>query len=245
MGGTNVSSDYDPSQTLRNQFEKNPLATINPDDIESIEVLKDAFATAIYGSRGAAGVILITTKKGHEGKMKITAGIANTLSIQKLPKLMNGDQYAGFYTAYFHATDSVNAIGNPYYQPQNYVFPAATNTDWLKQVTRQAISTNATLALSGGNGKGSYYLSGNYTDQQSTIINNDYTRYEMRVRFDQHLSKIFTIGTDMNLTYADNNALNAQTVYRAAINKSPNQAIYNPDGSYNWGKGTRSDRACQ
>ncbi|MHA4806963.1 SusC/RagA family TonB-linked outer membrane protein [Flavitalea flava] len=238
FGGNQTAQDYDVSGQLRNQFEKNPLATINPDDIESIEVLKDAFSTAIYGSRGAAGVILITTKKGHEGIMNVTADLATSLSVQKLPKLMNGDQYAGFYTAYFHTMDSINAIGNPFYWAQNYVFPKGVNTNWLKEVTRQALSTNATLALSGGNGKGSYYVSGNYTRQQSTIINNDYTRYQMRVRFDQHLSKIFTVGTDMNLTYTNNNALNAQTVYRGAINKSPNQAINNPDGSYNWGKGT-------
>lgn len=240
FGGTQVTSDYDPIGQQRSQFEKNPLASINPDDIESVEVLKDAFSTAIYGSRGAAGVILITTKKGHEGKMNITADVASSMSVQKLPKLMNGDQYAGFYTNYFHAKDSIGAIGNPWYWPLNYKFPKGINTDWLKAVTRHALSTNATLALSGGNGKGSYYVSGNYTHQQSTIINNDYARYQMRVRFDQHLSKIFTVGTDMNLTYTDNNALNAQTVYRAAINKSPNQAIKNPDGSYNWGKGTNS-----
>ena len=238
FGGTQVTNDYDPSGQLRMQFEKNPLDAINPDDIESIEVLKDAFATAIYGSRGAAGVILITTKKGKEGKMSVLANVATSVSVQRLPKLMTGDQYADFYTGYYHAMDSINAISNPFAWPYNYLFPKGINTDWLKAVTRDAISNTATLALSGGNGKGSYYISGNYTHQQSTIINNDYTRYQSRIRFDQHLSDIFTVGTDINLTYTDNNALNAQAVYRAAINKSPNQAIRNPNGTYDWGKGT-------
>jgi len=239
FGGSLTQSDYDASGQLRNTFEKNPLATINPDDIESIDVLKDAYATAIYGSRGAAGVILITTKKGLQGKARIDADVATTFNRPfKLPALMNGDQYAGFYTAYFHAMDSVSAIGNPYYFPRNYIFPKGINTDWLKAIIRTGIGVNANIAVSGGNDRGTYYISGGYTDQQSYIINQDYKRYQGRVRFDQHMSQQFTIGTDINLTYAYNNALNAQTIYRDAILKSPNQSVYNPDGTYNWGKGT-------
>ena len=232
FGGTGVAGNYVPPNT----FEKNPLSTINPDDIESIEVLKDAYSTAIYGSRGAAGVILITTKKGKIGKMRVDAQVSTSVNSPfKLPKLMTGDQYADFYTTYFHALDSVNAIDNPYYWPNNYVFPKGTNTDWLKEVTRHGIGFNASVAVSGGNDKGSYYISSGYNKDESYIINNDFTRYEGRVRFDQHLSKKFTVGTDISLNYANNNSLNAQSIYRDAILKSPNLKVKNPDGTYNWG----------
>jgi TonB-dependent starch-binding outer membrane protein SusC len=236
FGGTNVDHNYSQPST----FEKNPLATINPDDIESIEVLKDAFSTAIYGSRGAAGVILITTKKGQAGKMKINADFSTSAShFIKLPDLMNGNQYAGFYTAFYHDMDSLNAIGNPYYTPLNYKFPVGINTNWLRASTRTAVSDDANIAISGGNDRGSsYYLSGGYLGQQSPVINMNYTRYNTRIRFDQKVTGGFSIGTDLNLTYADNNALNAQEIFRAAVLKAPNQPIYNADGSYNWGQGT-------
>ncbi|MEO9022385.1 MAG: SusC/RagA family TonB-linked outer membrane protein [Ginsengibacter sp.] len=232
FGGTGVVGNYMSTNT----FEKNPLSTINPDDIESIEVLKDAYSTAIYGSRGAAGVILITTKKGKIGKMCADAQLSTSVNSPfKLPKLMNGDQYADFYTNYFHALDSVNAIDNPYYWPNNYVFSKGTNTDWLKEVARNGVGLNASVAISGGNDKGSYYISSGYNKDESYIINNDFTRYEGRVRLDQHLSKKFTVGTDISLNYAKNNSLNAQSIYRDAILKSPNLKVKNPDGTYNWG----------
>lgn len=236
FGGTNVTSNYTQPST----FEKNPLATINPEDIESIEVLKDAFSTAIYGSRGAAGVILITTKKGQAGKMRISADLSTSVSnFIKLPALMNGDQYAAFYTAYYHDMDSLNRLSNAYYAPKNYQFPVGINTNWLKAVTRNALSTNANVAISGGNDRGSsYYLSGGYTNQQSPIIGMGYTRYNGRVRFDQKVTSALTVGTDLNLTYADNSALNTQQIFRDAVLRAPNQPVYNPDGSYNWGQGT-------
>lgn len=236
FGGTNVANNYTQPST----FEKNPLATINPDDIESIEVLKDAFSTAIYGSRGAAGVILITTKKGQAGKMKIDADFSTSVSsFIKLPALMNGNQYAGFYDAYYQDIDSLNAIGNPYYTPLNYKFPVGVNTNWVKAVLRDAVSMNADLAISGGNDRGSsYYLSGGYTNQQSPIIHMGYTRYNGRIRFDQRVTGSLTVGTDLNLTNADNGALNAQQIWRDAVLRSPNQPIYNTNGTYNWGQGT-------
>ncbi len=236
FGGTQTVNDFDVDGSIRNSFEKNPLATINPDDIASIEVLKDAYAMAIYGSRGAAGVILITTKKGKPGEMRTNVDLSTTVgSAFDLPDLMTGDQYADFYTTYFHALDTLNQ-GNWGY-PKDYVFPKGINTNWLDEVTRSAVSKNVNVSISGGTENNRYYVSGGLTDRESYIINQDYKRYHGRVHFDQDIGKLLKIGTDINLTYANNEALNAQTVYRNALIKSPNQKVQNPDGSFIWGKG--------
>ncbi len=143
---------------LKYSFEKNPLATLNPDDIESIEILKDAFATAIYGSRGASGVILITTKKGSKERPRIninyTLGIDQPLG--KL-KLLNGKQYSQIYSNYFSGLN----------------FPLGHDTDWLNAVTRTAVSHNVSASFSGGSQKTTYFLSLAASNNQSYVINND------------------------------------------------------------------------
>lgn len=231
FGGTQVSSDYDESGIHRNTFEKNPLASINPDDIASIEVLKDAFATAIYGSRGAAGVILITTKKGQGSGMKISASVTTSISSPyKLPKVMTADQYADFYSNYLTQINHLN------YRTDTVIFPKGINTNWLDAIARTAVGTNANVAVSGGNGRGgSYYISGNYTDNPSYILNSDFKRYQGRINFDQQLSQNLSIGTNFTISYAKNNALNAQSIYRNAATKAPNEPIRDSIGQYLWG----------
>ena len=138
-GGGSLKYNYD----LRYSFEKNPLATLNPDDIESIEILKDAFATAIYGSRGAAGVILITTKKGRRDRTQVNVGY--TVSIDnpmgKLD-LLNGDEYSDVYNRYYKTG-----------------YPKFANTDWVDAVTRTAVSQAVNASVSGGSGKTTYFAS--------------------------------------------------------------------------------------
>lgn len=231
FGGTQVSGDYDPTGMHRNTFEKNPLANINPDDIASIEVLKDAFATAIYGSRGAAGVILITTKKGQGDRTKISANVTTTFSSPyRLPSVMDGEEYADFYSNYLTQMNHLN------YKADTVVFPKRYNTDWLDAVTRTAVGTNVNLSISGGNGRGSsFYVSGNYADNPSYILNSDFKRYQSRINFDQRLSRRFSVGTNFTVSYAKNNALNAQSVYRNAALKAPNEPIRDSLGNYLWG----------
>lgn len=219
LGGNQVVNDYRQPST----FEKNPLATLNPDDIESIEVLKDAYSTAIYGSRGAAGVILITTKKGARGKMRVDVQVSSSASRPRaLPRVMNGDQYADFYTHLFKV------------KKDNLTFPKGTHTNWLDEVVRTAMGANAQVAMSGGTEKTNYYVSLGYDKQQSYIINNDFTRYQGRVNFDNQLTRALKAGVSVSLSQADNNALNAQMVYRNAIQKAPNIGIYDSTGKYNW-----------
>ena len=206
-GGGTLEYNYD----LNNSFEKNPLANINPDDIESIEILKDAFATAIYGSRGAAGVILITTKKGSRGKTKVNVGY--TLGIDRpIGKLdlLNGDQYSQIYSLY--------------YPKGNY--PLGYNTDWIDQVTRTAVSHGVNASVSGGSDKSDYFVSLSYDDNQSYIINNDMQRFSARLNLNAKLSSRWSMGISASLNRLNNGALAASSIYAAAIKKAPNLPVY-------------------
>ncbi len=205
---------------LKYSFEKNPLATLNPDDIESIEILKDAFATAIYGSRGANGVILVTTKKGSRERARInvnyTLGVDNPMG--KL-QLLTGDEYAQVYSNYFNG--------------QN--FPKLYNTDWIDAVTRSAVSHNTSVSFSGGSKSSTYFLSLSYSDNESYIINNDMQRYSARLNLDTELSKRLKLSVNMSLARLNNNALQAQDIYAMAIRKAPNLPIYSETGDFYYG----------
>lgn len=217
IGGGSMKYNYD----LRYNFEKNPLATLNPDDIESIEILKDAFATAIYGSRGAAGVILITTKKGKRDNTQVNVGY--TLSMDRpLGKLdlLTGDQYATVYNDYYNTTD--------------YSLSRA-NTDWLDAVTRTAVSHGVSASMSGGAGRSNYFVSLSYDDNESYIINNDMQRFSARLNLNAELNPHWDMGMNVSLTRLNNNALMAGNIYSAALKKAPNLPIYDQAGDYYYG----------
>ena len=216
IGGGSMKNNYD----LRYSFEKNPLASLNPDDIESIEILKDAFATAIYGSRGAAGGILITTKKGSRDKTQVNVGY--TLSVDRpMGKLdlLTGDQYSMVYNNYYNTTA---------YQP-------LANTDWLDAVTRTAVSNGVSASVSGGAGKTNYFVSMSYDNNQSYIINNDMQRFSARLNMNAALSPKWDLGVNVSLARLDNNALMAGEIYSAALKKAPNLPIYADNGDYYYG----------
>lgn len=216
IGGGSMKYNYD----LRYSFEKNPLAALNPDDIESIEILKDAFATAIYGSRGAAGVILITTKKGARGKTQVNVGY--TLSLDRpLGKLnlLNGDEYSAVYNNYYNTTA---------YQP-------LANTDWLDAVTRTAMSNGVNASISGGADKTNYFISMSYDNNQSYIINNDMQRFSARMNLNAKPAEKWELGLNASLSRLNNNALQAPEIYAAALKKAPNLPIYTDTGDYYYG----------
>jgi len=214
-GSLNYNTDI-----MNGTFEKNPLADINPDDIESIEILKDAFSTAIYGSRGSAGVILITTKKGSRGRNQVNVNY--TLSIDnpmgKLD-LLNGDEYAAVYSAL--------------YPTEN--FPAGHNTDWLDAVTRTAVSHKASASISGGTDKNDYFISLAYDNQQSYIIENDLKRYTARANFNTQLNKDWKTGFNFSISKVDNNSVAATSIYGSALIAAPNLPIFEEDGTYHYG----------
>lgn len=211
------------SQNQRETFERNPLSMINPEDIESVEVLKDAYATAIYGSRGASGVILLVTKKGHLNKPRmdvlVSAGVNSPFGKHKL---LNGDEYSDFYTTYFKL------------QNKNFNFPKGINTNWFDEIKQVGKSYNASFNISNGNEKGNYYISGSYANESPYIIKNIYERYSGRVNLNQNLNKVLSVGLNLTLSTSKNGALNSSLLYGDAAIAAPNKPIYNEFGNYVW-----------
>ena len=217
LGGNAVSNGF----SQKPEFERNPLASLNPDDIESIEILKDAFSTAIYGSRGAAGVVLVTTKKGRKGKPQIKIG-HSVQSDQpvKLPELLNADEFSMIYSK-FNQGLGINAS-----------FPVAAHTDWLGEVIRTGWINETNASVAGGSDQHTFFLSFNRFDQQGYIINQDLRRNSVRTNFSFTPAKWINLGTNTTFSLIENKALNSQNIFRNAVLASPNIPVRHPDGSY-------------
>jgi TonB-linked SusC/RagA family outer membrane protein len=167
-------------------YTQNGLYGINPNDIESMEILKDASATAIYGSRGANGVVLITTKAGRRGEGRVELVNKTSFgSISNPIKMMNSRQYAQVINESYAITDR-----NP---PFTNLDSAFTNTDWVAAITQPSFREDITLSLSGGSPKSSYYISGNYLKEKGTIINSDNNRASLRVNLNNEINDWYTV----------------------------------------------------
>ena len=213
----------------------NGMSSFNASDIESIEVLKDASATAIYGSRGANGVVQITTKSGKAGVSRVTYESTYTNQIiQRKLNLMNGVQMIDFIKQYY--TNSNLAL------PAEVTNATNAETDWQDQVLRSAMQQNHTLSFSGGNDKTQYYVSGNYLDQPGIIKGSDFNRGSMRFNLTSQLNSRISLRTYMTASRTVSNGFsasdNSPTRYTgkngvgAMVLASPTVPVYNPDGTY-------------
>ena len=166
------------------------LSTINPGDIESIEILKDASATAIYGARGGNGVILITTKRGKQGQhvtFESTVGISEVI---KTLDVLDSNQFVRLANE-----RSVNdGVDLPFPNPNDVV---GTNTNWQDEIFQTALVQNYTINFSGGGENTNYFASGNYLDQEGTIIGTGFSRGSFRLNLDQKVSERFSFSTQM------------------------------------------------
>ncbi|MFX1708767.1 TonB-dependent receptor [Chitinophaga sp. CC14] len=202
---------------------------INPNDIQSVEILKDAAATAIYGSRGANGVILITTKRGAEGKSRFNFNMyTGVADIPKRLPLLNGEQFVELFKE-----SRVNA-GLPV---DSAVVNTGRNTDWQDAIFRSAPVSNYNLSISGGTGKTSHYVSLGYLDQTGTIVGlQHYKRFNGRVNFDFAASDKLKIGVNLTGVRSTNNRMDnsfsGQSVLALALIENPNDPVYNPNGTY-------------
>jgi TonB-linked SusC/RagA family outer membrane protein len=209
-------------------------AQLNPSDIENIEILKDASSTAIYGSRGANGVIMITTKKGKEGKPKINYnGYFGVQSLRKKMDLINAQEFAMLQNE-VAAND-----GTPAKWSQSQIDSlGGKGTDWQDLVYRNAIVQNHDVSVSGGNGGTKYYTSLGYFDQDGIIQNSGFKRYSFRTNLDQKFNDKFTANLSLSLqqsNYAQNNYFNADGnggVPFTTMVIPPTQGVYQPDGKY-------------
>jgi TonB-dependent starch-binding outer membrane protein SusC len=188
LGGNNALIVVDGLQGV-------DLNTINPNDIESIEVLKDASATAIYGSRGANGVVLVTTKAGKTGTPALTYSInAGWQTLSHKLDLMNAGDYARTVNA-MRATDNLNGPPNMIFTEAEIAeFDRTGGTDWQDEIYRTAPIQNHNLSLSGGTKTLKYFISGGYLDQKGILINSGYKRYTLRANFSVEVNKWLAFG---------------------------------------------------
>ncbi|MFW5759716.1 MAG: SusC/RagA family TonB-linked outer membrane protein, partial [Cyclobacteriaceae bacterium] len=204
----------------------NFLSTINPGDIESIEVLKDASATAIYGSRGSNGVILITTKKGVAGGNFIDFETSiGYREIENQLEMMNSRQFAQIANE-TSLNDVLPIVFN------NIDSLAQINTNWQDEIFRQAPIQNHTLRFSGGNDKTRYLISGNYFNESGIIIGSDFKRGTVRINLDQKVNDNFNLSGNFFVSRSVNNEVNDGAVLQSALNSPPLLPVRNPDGSY-------------
>ncbi len=180
------------------QSSQSVLATLNPADIASIDILKDASAQAIYGSRGGNGVVLITTKKGRAGEGKLNYDVYyGWQSVRKKLDVLNLKQYAQYYNS---IVPEVRAAGNGLDTIGEFANPAVLGkgTDWQDELFQTGNVQNHQLSFSGGQGKTTYYFSGNYFDQAGTVIGSKFKRYAMRASIDQQVKTWLKAGININ-----------------------------------------------
>lgn len=207
---------------------------INPDDILNIDILKDASATAIYGSRGASGVIIITTKRGKAGQTSISynayAGVSNRTSEYNL---MNGQEYANFKIA-AQVLNSVNpgTTTYPLTSTEQTNLAKGVNTDWQNIIFRKGYVNDQSLNISGGNEHTQFSFGTGYRKEQGIVYGQDYTRYSMRATIDHQISRIFKVGGSITENLAVSNGGNRYPV-GGAVRLSPLVSPYNADGSIN------------
>ncbi|MEM9833740.1 MAG: TonB-dependent receptor [Bacteroidota bacterium] len=179
----------------------NALATLNPGDIESIEILKDASATAIYGSRGANGVILITTKRGKAGQSNID--FQSYFGVQEVIKtipVLNARQYAEFRNDAFVNARGLDGQGLPTYSDAE-VAALGEGTNWQDEIFRTAPVQNYQLSFTGGGDKIRYAVSANYFDQEGIVIGSNLERYSLRANIDADLNKRMRLGNNFTASY--------------------------------------------
>lgn len=206
----------------------NPLDGLNPNDIESIEILKDASATAIYGAQAANGVIIVNMKKGKEGAPKIsfkaTAGFSN---LPKKLDVMNLRQMAAYITDLGISESSEGYLANPELLGEG--------TDWQDAMFRTGVRQEYNLSVRGGAKSVNYSVSGGYYSEDGIIINNGFDRFTLRTSMDIKAYKWLDIGATVNISHTDNNSgMASWGVVGNALGMLPNIPVKNEDGS--WGK---------
>lgn len=228
----------------------NALASINPNDIESVDIAKDAAATAIYGSRAANGVVFITTKKGKAGKARVSySGSMSWTKVYGVPEVMNAQQYTDYKNAAAANNGGVNST-NP--AGASYVHFATANdasgkmidTKWADYVYRKGSSHNNAVSISGGNDNTSYYFGAGYSHQEGILKGNDFNRANMLFNLESRVNNVLTIGgkisysNELNLAASASGSLNGEAFGTAGLGRvvmvtAPNVSPYLNSGAYN------------
>jgi TonB-linked SusC/RagA family outer membrane protein len=216
----------------------NGLSALNPNDIESIEILKDASATSIYGARGANGVVLITTKRGKSGMDRVSfEAYYGIQEITRRIEVMDGSQYARLYDeAGLNAAIDNGTTYTPVYTNPDSI---GEGTDWQDEIYRSAPMQNYQLSVSGGSPSTQYALSGNFFSQDGVITGSDFQRYSFRTNLDHSIREKLKVGTSFSVSYTKANTVGSSTpagffpgVVNTALTMSPALPIRDSTGQY-------------
>lgn len=254
-GTGSITAGNDPLYVIDGVPMESGLSNLNSNDIEHIEVLKDASSAAIYGSRGANGVVIVTTKKGKTEKVEISYdGYYAIDQLSKKIPLMDAYEYAQFVkeghdNAYYDAvpggTDPNGSRSDSWANYPVEIIPylegqlGLTNTDWQDAIFRTAHSHSHNISISGKSKNSNYFISGNYLSKEGIVINSDYKKYSLRFNLDGKRNK-FKYGANFAPSYSKSNRVNASGAYgnggvvQSALAYNPMWPIYNEDGSFNF-----------
>ncbi|MFI1742935.1 SusC/RagA family TonB-linked outer membrane protein [Thalassobellus sediminis] len=242
---TNDSNGFNPGQNplfIVDGIFVDDISFLNPADISNMNVLKDASATAVYGSRGSNGVVLIETKRGKSGKLKVDySNYVGFKQAYHMPSLFNGAEYVEFIKDVAVGAEFVS--GNTSYRASDVdltagIFDAeeqqnvadGISTDWVDLITRNGFQTNHTLGLSGGNENTTYSAGLAYTQDEGTVAGEDYTRYNVRGSLNSDLSDWLNVSVSNYITTAIQNE-GSREAFRSAVRLKPIGRPYNDDGS--------------
>jgi len=223
----NASSSTGGVYLGNNQTNNNPLNTINPADIESIDILKDASAIAIYGSQGSAGVVVITTKRGKIGAPKIAFDTYyGVQSVVKRIPMLDLQQYAAFINT--RTLTQGGTIRPDFANPQFL----GSGSDWQKEMFKSASTYTGNLSVSGGDLATKYLISGNYFNQDGLVVGSDFKRYSFKLNLDNQTTKWLKIGNSLTIASIKENVNSSQyNVVGSALGLSPEIAVRSDDGS--------------
>lgn len=232
QGGGNSGADFGLGDALGNGKVStvSPLSTINPSDIVSMEILKDASATAIYGAQGSNGVVLITTKRGKAGEAKFTYdGMIAVNHQNKRLDMMNLREYAYYYNDFV-----ANGYGqaNDWYRDPSVL---GVGTNWQDAVFRTALQNQHQVSAQGGTEKVQYYVSGSYMNQEGTLIGSDFQRFSVRANLDAQLKSWLKLGLSATYTDTDESlklADGEQGIINYSLTTLPDIPIYDIDGNF-------------
>jgi TonB-dependent starch-binding outer membrane protein SusC len=232
-GGTSIQASNEPLYVI-DGFPSGDLNNINPNDIQSVEILKDASATAIYGSRGANGVVLITTKRGVKGQNYVRySGSISIGSAAKRLELMNAKQYAEYINDYM-----LNSGNDPKFSDQE-IAQLGEGTNWQNEVMRNAIIQEHNLTFTGGTETTQYLVNVGYLNQEGIIIGSDFERYSLRANLDSSPKKWLKIGSNHSISHSITNSFREGTgagpnagPIDAALEYPPIESVFDEFGDY-------------
>ena len=241
IDGMPVNSDTDAMSSKDNNMV-DPMSSINPADIESITVLKDAAATAIYGSRAANGVIVVTTKKGSEGKFNLNLDVKQGFVSMGNNNMdfANAEETMKLFTDGLTAYQGGNWQDNYDYLADNYFgWDRKTSTDWMDAITRKGYYQDYNLSAQGRSGNTGYYVSLGYLNTDGLIIGSDMERFSGRMNLDSKF-KWATIGVNTSYSYSTQNGFSLSTggsmsspLTAAISSQTPMDPVYDSEGNYN------------